>query len=550
MMKSSLFSRKLVVCLALLSVVIGSAALAQEPKTVFTIVRATQWGALNLNPFTPGDQHLLPTNSAIYETLFFINSLNAKVTPVLGTKYTWSSDSKTLTVTTRTGVKWTDGQAFSANDAAFSFNYLKQFPALDTTGIWKSGLTSVRATTPTTLVFSFDKANTPVFQYITQTPIVPQHIWKDVKDPTTFTNPKPVATGPFTFDSYSQQAIRVLKNPNYWMPGQPYVDALVWVATSSNDAALLKLLSGEVDFGYVGISDPKGFAAKGPNNVYWWPTNNINFLYFNTTKAPFNDPAFRRAIASAINTKDVAEKAYAGAVPAASPSAIIPTQQEDWLPATAKSLMPSYDPAAADAALTSAGYTKNAQGVRLGKDGQPLANFKILVGAGWTDFITMAQVISDNLKGLGITTSIDQQAWSSYSGGLQTGNYDMGISWGWGNGPTPYFTFNAAFNPEFSAPVGQTAPSNLSRYTNPAITQALSSFRSTSNAATQRQAVSTIVTAMLKDMPWVPLTDRVNFGLYNTSRFTNFPSAANPYNDSTPDDTPGARLLYINVKPK
>ena len=533
-----------------LTAALGSAAFAQSPKSTFTVVRSTQWGAQNLNPFVPGDQHLLPTNSAIYESLFFVNAINGKVTPVLGTKYTWSKDSKTLTVATRTGVKFTDGQPFSAKDAAFSFNYLKSYPALDTNGLWKSGLSSVKATGDNTLVFNFATANTPIFQYIASTPVVPEHLWKEVKDPSTFTNAKPVGTGPFTFDSYSQQALRVLKNPNYWMPNQPYVDALVWIATSSNDAAQLKLLSGEADYGYVGISDPKAYAAKNPYASYWWPTNNINFLYFNTVKAPFNDVGFRKAVASAINTKEVAQKAYAGAVPAASPAAVFPAQQKDWLPESAKASSPTFDVAAADKALTAAGYKTNAQGVRLGKDGKALPSFKILVGAGWTDFITMAQVVGNNLKKVGINTSIDQQAWGSYSGGLQTGSYDMGISWGWGNGSTPYYTFNAAFNPDFSAPVGKTAPSNLSRYTNPTITKALKAFSTTSDQAAQQKAMATIVSAALKDMPWVPLTDRVNFALFNTSKFTGFPSAENPYNDASPDDTAGARLMYLNVKPK
>ena len=212
--------------------------------------------------------------------------------------------------------------------------------------------------------------------------------------------------------------------------------------------------------------------------------------------------------------------------------------------------MSSYDVAAADRALTAAGYKKDAGGNRLGKDGKPLPSFKILVGAGWTDFITMAQVVSNNLKEVGIKTSIDQQAWGSYSGGLQTASYDMGISWGFGNGSTPYYTFNAGFNPDFSAAVGKTAPSNLSHYTNPVITQALESFRTTSNLATQQKAVNTIISAVMKDVPWVPLTDRVNFALFNTSKFTGFPSAKDPYNDASPDDSNGARLMYLNVKPK
>ncbi|MFC4638404.1 ABC transporter substrate-binding protein [Deinococcus hohokamensis] len=534
---------------ALLVAALAAGAHAQ-PKSVFTVVRPTQWGAHNLNPFAPNDQHLLPTNSAIYESLFFVHGLTGKVTPVLGTKYAWSKDNRTLSVTTRSGVKWSDGKPFSASDVAFTFNYLKKFPALDTTGLWKSGLTSVAAS-GNTVTFAFNKANTPVFQYVAGQVIVPQHVWAAVKDPVTETNRMPVGTGPFVFDSYSQQALRVLKNPNYWMKGQPYVDAIVWYATNSNDAALLKLLKGEADYGYVGVSDPRGgYASKGPNNTYYWPVSGSNYLYFNTTKAPFNDAAFRRALAQAINTSDVAQKAYAGVAKAAHPSGIIPGQQQEWLSAPARAASLKYNAKAADAALTAAGYRKNAQGVRLGKDGKPLPTFKILVGAGWTDFITMAQVISEDLKGVGISTQIDQQAWSSYAGGLQTATYDMGISWGWGGGPSPYYLYSQSFGPEFSAPAGKTAPSNLSRYTNPAITQALAQFRGTSDAATQKKAIGTIASTLMRDMPWVPLTDRFEFSLYNTSRFTGFPTTQNPYNAGTADDTAGARLMYLNVRPK
>jgi len=543
--------KRILTVTAVLTAALTAAALAQQPKSVFTVVRPTQWGAQNLNPFAPGDQHLLPTNSVIYESLFYVNGLNGKVTPVLGTKYTWSKDNTSLTVTTRDGVKWTDGKTFSANDVEFTFNYLKQHPALDTSALWKNGLTGVKATNGNTVVFTFDKANTPIFQYVAGQMIVPEHIWSAIKEPLTETNAKPVGTGPFVFDSYSQQALRVLKNPNYWMKGQPHVDAIVWLATNSNDAALLKLLKGEADYGYIGISDPEGgYVKKGANNAYYWPVSGDNYLYFNTAKAPFNDAAFRRALAQTINTADVAQKAYAGVAKAAHPSGIIPSQQTEWLPANLKNTTIKYDPKAADAALTKAGYRKDAQGRRLGKDGKPLPSFKILVGAGWTDFITMAQVISENLKQVGIASEIDQQAWSSYAGGLQTGTYDMGISWGWGGGPTPYYLFNQSFGPEFSAPVGKNASSNLTRYTNAAITKALEDFRTSSDASVQKKAVATIATTLMRDMPWLPLTDRFEFSLYNTSRFTGFPTKQNPYNAGTADDTAGARLMFLNVKPK
>lgn len=535
----------------LLSAALGSAALAAEPKTTFNIVNTAPFSGKNYNPFTPGSNHLPPTLSAIYESLFYVNALDGKATPVLGTKYSWSKDNKTLTITTRSGVKWSDGQAFNASDVAFTFNYIKANPGLDLTGIWKNGVESVKAQGPNTVVITFSKVNVPNFYYIAHLPIVAEHLWKDVKDPVTFTNDTPVGTGPFVAETFSTQAIRVLKNPNYWMKGQPYVDAAAWFATNGNDASLLKMLKGETDYGYIAIPDPnKDYKDKGAQYAYWWPVNNLNALYLNTTKAPFNDAAFRRALAMAIDTKVVADKAYAGVVPPADPTGIIPGQQKAWKSPAAAAAAVKFNTAAADAALTAAGYRKDAKGVRLGKDGKPLPTFKILVGSGWTDFITMAQVIGEQLKPLGISTTIDQQVFASYAGSFQTANFDTGVSWGWGAGPTPYNLYYQSFSPEFSAEPGKTASSNLTHFTDPALTKAIDGFSATSNPAQQKALMNTMVSTVIKAQPWIPLTARTSFNVYNTSKFTGFPDASNPYNEGSPSDSTGGRLMLINVKPK
>ena len=204
----------------LLVAAVSGSALAQEPKTTFNIVVPAVFGGKNYNPFTPGAQHLQPTQSAIYESLFYVNQLDGKVTSVLGTKYAWGAGNKTLTLTTRSGVKWSDGKPFSAADVAFTFNYLKANPGLDLGGLWKNGIDTVRATNANTVVVTFSKVNVPLFAALVQTLIVPEHLWSAVKDPVTFNNENPVGTGPFLAESYSQQAVRVLKNPNYWMKGQ------------------------------------------------------------------------------------------------------------------------------------------------------------------------------------------------------------------------------------------------------------------------------------------------------------------------------------------
>lgn len=538
-----------------LTATVGVTALAQKTGGTFRVLRlASQNSAVNLNPLlVGGGKNLFPTNSAIYETLFYVNNVTGKVEDVLGTDYKWSPDALTLTVTTRDGVKWSDGQAFDANDVAFTFNYIKQHPALDGSSLWSGGLTSVKATSPNTVVFTFGKKNTPVFPFVAHQMIVPEHIWSKVADPVTFTNPKPVATGPFLFDSATTQAIRVVKNPNYWMQGRPYIDGIVWQMVGGVDAILLNLLRGEGDFAYANIPDVKTtYIAKNPalNHIYW-PATNGNFLFLNTTKAPLNDVALRQALAQAIDTKDVALKAYAGLVPIGDASGMLPAQRKEWLSPATQAAAQKFNVEAAKNKLKAAGYKLDAAGNLLGKDGKPLPTLRILVGAGWVDFIAMAQVISEDLKQLGINTTIDQQNWATYSGGLAAGTYDMAISWGWGSlGETPYNFYLQSLGSEFSAKPGANAVSNFSRYTNPQIDAALKSFRETADPKIQKNAIDTISRLFVRDVPMITLTDRVNFATYSTNRFEGFPTPENPYNDGSPDDTIGARMMFLNVRPK
>src|SRR5437870_11368020 len=96
----------------------------------------------------------------VYENLYFVNVNGGDFTPMLATGYSWNSDNTQLTFTIRQGVKWNDGQAFSANDVAFTFNEMKQYTAADTNGVW-SYLSSVTAPDANTVLMTFQKAYPP-----------------------------------------------------------------------------------------------------------------------------------------------------------------------------------------------------------------------------------------------------------------------------------------------------------------------------------------------------------------------------------------------------
>lgn len=527
---------------------LGATMAPAVAETVFRAANIVAWSAQNFNPFSGS---FLPlTTAGIYETLFYVNQLNNNVVPVLGTEYKWSDDYLQLTVSVREGALWHDGQPFTADDVVFTYQELKKFPALDLTALWQSGLTDVSASDGK-VVFTFAEPNTPIFTDLTNVAIIPRHIWESIEEPAAFANENPVGTGPFTFAGYSMDAIRGKRFADYWMKDAPKFDVYEIVPTQGNDPALLLTLRNQVYWFGGGITDPKGYAARGENYKYWWPTTSFNFLDFNTTKPPFDDPAFRRAIGASLDVDDIASKAYNGAVNGASRTAVIPEQLKVWPlePDTLSAAVP-FDPALADKMLTDAGYKLDAEGHRLGLDGKPLPTFGLLTGTGWGDYLTICQLVSQSLAKLGISTTIDQQAYATYMGAVRSASYDMVVTWGWGLGSTPYDLFYKSFSPKFSAGPGENVTSNITRYTHPAVTDALDTFRKTADFEVQKAAINTMVKQVMQDMPWVPLTERPSFIQYNTIAFTGFPDASNPYNNGGQANGPAIRVMLLNLQPK
>ena len=491
----------------------------------------------NFNPFSPNPD---PGVHFVYEPLMYVNPLNGSIIPFLATSYKWSNGGKELTVVIRKNVKWNDGTEFTPQDVVFTFELLKKYPALDTNGVWSklSGLETVKAN-GWNVVFKFSHPNIPEYFYILRTMIVPKHIWSKIKNPVSFLNSKnPVGTGPFLRKTYSvaNNTEYFTKNPNYWWKGKPYIDGIRIIGNTSNQAAFLQMIKGETAQNDIAIEKPeKLWVARGAKtHILFWPVHSVNLLYMNDAKAPFNNSTFRKAIALLINKRLLEDRAYFGAGGYnISQTQIVPAQMGKWYDkklATMDKIYNGYNPEKAVELLNSIGYKKNNSGI-LSKDGKPLPTFHILVGAGWTDFITMAQIISRELGEAGIRTTIVQQSYNTYLQQLMTGNFDMAIGWPPNTGPTPFYAYYSEFNPAFSAPIGKTAISDYSRYTNPKITAALNEFSSSSNSNAQKRAMYKIEKILLTDLPAIVLTTRTGFDLYNSTKFVGWPTISNPYSN-------------------
>ena len=283
-----------------------------HPKEFSTFVR-------NFNPYL-GATHLHTTWDFIYEPLVVFNEMQGNK-PVfrLASSYSLSKDLTNVTFDLRQDVNWSDGQPFNANDVVYSFNLVKNNPELDQSGI-NSWVSSVKRINDYRVRFELTEANSNAPYEIVKVPIVPEHIWKNVKDPSTFLNKNPVGSGPFTeIDTFTSQLYIQCRNPNYWDSKNLDVDCLRVPQIANNDQFLGKVVNGELDWTSSFIPDiDRTYAASNPNHHYWYPPSGTQAFVINF-KNP--DPAkrealtnvdFRRAFSMALDRQTIIDIAFYG----------------------------------------------------------------------------------------------------------------------------------------------------------------------------------------------------------------------------------------------
>ncbi len=483
----------------------------------------------NFNPFGPGNRI---GTSYIYEPLFYINSINGQVVPWLATAYQWEGNQK-LVLTIRNGVKWNDGQPFSAADVVFTFDYLKQNPALDWQGLWQV-LQSVTAN-GNQVTFSFKKPDVPIFYEIASTIIVPKHIWSTITNPAQGMNENPVGTGPYEVGSFTPYQYTLKKNPSYWQANKVAVDKIVFPVLGNNQTAALKLSSGQWDWATLFLPNvQQTFVSKDPQyNQYWFPPGGIISVGMNLTKAPFNDVHFREAMAYAIDKQKIAQQAEDGYVSVASQVGLVLPGQKQWLnPSIPNQGVYAYNVQKAKQILSQAGYHTNAQGQLLDHSGKPIS-FNLEVPSGWTDWIQTAQIVQSSLKQLGITVNVQTPQYGAYSQSQATGQYDAALM-AYGGTPTPFTSYDTLLNSKYVMPVGKSANANVERWSNPVTDQLLTSWVQATDSQAQLQDAYKIENVMYQQLPVVNLFYGATWSEFSTKKFVGWPSASDPYAPPAP----------------
>jgi len=521
-------------------------ALSANLKTGGTVTIANESGATwncQFNPLTTNQQEAA---GFIYESLLYINPLQdtSTPTPLLATSYAWNSSDTQLTFDVRSGVKWSDGTAFSAQDVAYTFNLLKANSSLDTFALWSApssggaGLTSVSASgDKVTMDFS---ANASVFFYdvANMVPIVPEHIWKSVGNPTNYTDTKPVGTGPFTVGSCTANNIKYTANPTYWMPNEPHVQTVNYPAYLSNDPANNDLASGKANWGGQYIPNINSFYLAKSSNFHIWspPVSNVSLIP-NMQQGPTANLNVRQAIAYALDRAQIAAIGEQGEETAANQTGVVTPTFSAYLnsSALAASGYSSQNLTKATAALKDAGYSTS----------HPLS-LTIKTVTGYTDWDADLQVVKQELAGIGINVTVLDEADNTFTSDLQNGNFQA-IMYGPPGGPTPYYELHLMLDSTNSQAIGSAAQGDYGRYKNAAVDQLFGDYASATSQSAQEDAIKQIETYMINDVPLIPVVQAVDWFQYSTADLQGWPSASNPYAQPAPWNYPDLEMVLLHL---
>ncbi|MGH7582597.1 MAG: ABC transporter substrate-binding protein [Gemmatimonadales bacterium] len=312
-----------------------------------------------------------------------------RVEPYLAKSWSWSPDSTSITFALHAGVRWHDGAPTTAHDVTWTLDAARD-PA---TGYPRfrdlASISGVLAPDDSTVRIVFDGPQSGIPDVLTDLAILPEHLFRGIAHADLRSAPwnqVPLGNGPFRFVSHTPNRRWVFDADSTFptsLGGPPRIHRLVIAVVDEPTTKLAALTSGELDF--AGIQPAHAsFVRRDPQlHVIEYPLLYTYCVIFNTRRAPFTDPAVRRAVSLALDRRAIVDGYLFGfATPATGPIA-------------SDTGAPPPDIAGARALLA----------------GRPIRFELLTVGSGEA---ALEQMIQSQLARAGITVTIRQLELASY----------------------------------------------------------------------------------------------------------------------------------------
>lgn len=452
--------RKLTIALAaaaVLSMAISACSSSSGPsgdnssgaaKAGGNLIFARSSDIVTLDPTKMTDNASAGTIQQIFDTLYKVAPDGKSLLPSLATKYTLSSNKLTWTFTLRSGVKFSNGKPFTSADVKYTYERVagtKSNPFASTDAVMKS----ITTPNPHTVVITTAKPWAPLLSDLAlpANSIVPNNL-NGESSQKFFAHP--VGTGPFEFDYWKKgQEVKLVKNPNYWVTGEPHLDSVTFTVVSDDNTRKLQLQGGQIQ-----VDENPPFSQIAQLNATTgitatlYKSTRTDYILFNFDKKPFDNVHVRRAISYAVDRKALLKAVLYGNGQVA--NSIL--SNSFWA------------------------YDKNTAGIQfdLAKAKQELAKSPVphgfrttlMVGSGDEFEQTMGQIVQQELARIGIKVTLKPVDPSNEYSLTEQGQYDLAFQWDSSDiaDPDELVTFSA-----MGGSTGQHTKAFWTNYNNPQV---------------------------------------------------------------------------------
>lgn len=313
----------------------------------------------NLNPLSVEYRQMNPVTDLLYDPL--VRRIDGELVPWLAADYE-SRGSNTFRVSLRPGLRWHDGTSLTADDAAFTYQFLadtslgkiSQTVPAPRFQAWSGLVSDTHAVDDTTVEFTVPDTSPEVAAQALTIPLFPEHIWRELSEPADIqgvegsnnitnaivnANVEAVGSGPLAVENVSsgeevvlrpfedhflQRGAGILGEIPEAFVGQPAFDELQLIVSPSNETAVNQVAQGDVDATATSV-DPRDpiielIINSSGVSQFTERSHSPYQIGFNTSMAPFSNPYFRRLMARLVDKQYVADEIFEGyGSPAANP---------------------------------------------------------------------------------------------------------------------------------------------------------------------------------------------------------------------------------------
>lgn len=418
--------------------------------------------------------------------------------PGLAKSWSVSPDGREYVFHLQENVKFHDGQPFTADDVIFSVMKFYTELAPRARGIF-SLIESATAPDPHTVRFVLKQPFEPFLLMFdtSASGIVPKHLFDGQDYRTAPVVQRPVGTGPFRFAEWQRgNFIRLERFAEYWKPGRPYLDAIIYRIVPDSQSRRLAMETGQAQLSQANDIEPFDVPAlRGKPNLEvlttgWEYFSPLSWIETNHRVKPLDDVRVRQALSMAIDRNFIAQRLWFGVgKPATNPIASTTKFHDKDVKIAA------FNVAQANALLDAAGHPRGAGGVRF-----TLKHLVLPYGEVWS---RLAEYLRQAFRQVGVALELESTDAGSWARRIGNWEYETSINFVYQFGD-PTLGVERTY---VSTNIQKVTFTNTGGYANPRVDALFAQARNATAAAERQRAFTDVQKILCEEVPQIWLME-------------------------------------------